>query len=109
MWIRYQHKWSYGNSGDWNYCELNDDDRKYLSDDNDTGRELLDDITDTQRWTFSEQYRGYEWEIVEFPPIEILEKQIKRCELNIKSETRTLQSLRSQLNHLLQSKNDGTN
>lgn len=68
MWIRVWQSWAHGEYKNHStYHEVYDEDEL---------KSLLSEFND--QWEWSDKYRGSKFEVVEFPPVEFLEKEIKR-------------------------------
>lgn len=69
MWLKYRHKYSSGR-GDWEYLEIGSDDKDTVEE---TLHELHQECDDG-----GEHYRGTDHEVIDVPPLEVLNAEIMR-------------------------------
>ncbi len=86
MWLKYKHKFGYGNEKKWSWRNIFD---------NDGELELhLEELREEHNW--SEHYRGIEYYVEEHPPLEILEEEIKETERRVLSNQEYLKKLKEE-------------
>ena len=84
MWLKYHHKFADGpGEEEWTYIG-------YTTADG--AKEIVLELEQEYEW--SEHYRGIDYDVVAAPPTDILEKEIKRYENNIKYNSEHLNYLK---------------
>jgi hypothetical protein len=109
MWVRYKHKFSYGTDKEWTIIEVADDWYKYGYTVEDwknkhTQEELLgffleDEMGILEKYSYSDSdhYRGFDYEILEEPPISYILKSIKEYEAKIEYSKKKLKYFQDML------------
>jgi hypothetical protein len=89
MWLRYKHKWASGIDRKWLWKYLGENVKDSLV------QEFLGQINDEHSW--SDKYRGIDYDIVKHPPSDILQDKIKSCEKSLQAYTKHLEYLNNLL------------
>lgn len=76
MWVKWRHKFSYGEDSEFSYMELSDR----------TSEEgIKDEIIElATEYEWSEHYRGIDYEVINHPPVDIIEKYIRKAKREVK-------------------------
>ena len=102
MWIKYKHRFAYGEDRKWSYIEIPDDWKTYGYDEEDwkkkyekwtkdepydediaLGEYLSDNEEITDQYNHSDKYRGFKYERVDgFPPNEEIMERLERAQSN---------------------------
>jgi len=85
MWLKYKHKWAWGGDKEWCCKDIGGLDVN----------EALKEITD--EYSYSDKYRGVDYEVVEIPSSEIIKKEIAYCADRISGLRRRMDRLISLL------------
>lgn len=75
LWLKYKHKFAYGSDKEWSWVIIEYD-----------LESSLEELSEEFNW--SEHYRGMDYEVVEIPPLEVLEKEIKSAEKTVENYQR---------------------
>lgn len=69
-WLKYNHKWAWGDSKDFDYIRYNG------KDDDESICEFIQDFELCKEHNWSDKYRGIDYELVDKPPVEWIKKEI---------------------------------
>jgi hypothetical protein len=118
MWVRYKHRFAYGEDGKWSYIEVDEKDfEEWIEDDKDDpdfdielalGEYIEDAHNISRQYDYSDKYRGFKYDKLEgLPPNEEIMRRLERAESNANywlNEATKLRKMLDDVNFL--SKND---
>jgi hypothetical protein len=74
MWLKFRHKWAYGlNHWEWRFLDVNP-----VNINDSWVKETVAELND--QYAYSDKYRGLDYEVVEFPSVEVVEEHIKQTQ-----------------------------
>jgi len=103
MWIKYKHRFAYGCDKNWNYIEIPDG--EYLkecgySDDNKSiGEWLTDEEGISDEYSWSEKYRGIEYEVCSTIPYEEIKRRLQNHKNNVEYHTQQVKKFQEMLDN----------
>lgn len=115
MWIRYKHKFSSGSDRDWSYVEIPDKDElreigyEPLKNqfprtwDDVIGEYLSTEMELANQYSYSEHYRGFDYEMIDNPPVEYIMARLNNHKSMIKHhevEAERFQGMLDDLGHV---------
>lgn len=90
MWLRYKHKWASGMKSSWKYVEWDDGYNKTKKDEHN----FIEDMDLCKDHNWSDKYRGIDYDLIECPPKEYLEKLIANHERSIEYKKKAIKRLK---------------
>jgi len=90
-WIRWRAKWASGTDS-WNFEYLDVPPEKMKVE-----AEYFTEDETNSIWYHNEMFRGIEWEIIEIPPINIIEEKIRTAEYDLRQAINKLYALKHDL------------
>lgn len=89
MWMKYRHKWSSGTDREWTWIDIW----------NNTSKDMLEDILHelSEKYDYSEHYRGIDYELAEYPPVQVIEREIQNLKEQIKSYESRIDHLKNMI------------
>ena len=118
MWVRYKHRFAYGEDKKWSHIEIPDEwetwgyskedyikdgKEKYYSYEYALTEFLEDEMRLGKSHEWSDKYRGFKWETIDNPPVELVLKEIKSHRSSIdhhKKELKRFQKMLDELGHV---------
>jgi hypothetical protein len=91
MWLKYKHKHAWGIDKEWSWRELGGSAKDAEAD----AKEVLHELSEEHNW--SDKYRGIDYEIVEYPPVIIIEEEILCAERTVEHWRKQIMRLKKML------------